>query len=612
MSKRCMLATVVAALLGLAPAVQAKTLCVDATAGSDAVTYAANDGATACWRTLGRAMWGTTNREARNGAEAAKAGDLVLVRGDHSAPGTGRRNDVAFLSENSGTPGNPIVYRAVGLSRLSLSSGVGPVAGVYLRHDITLDGFTIREATAPSTPDTGPVVVWDAQRVELLNLDIDANGTGHGQADNHPGIRIEAARDVRVAGSRVRNVRTAQSNPHNGACIQTYGLGAGVIENNDLSDCGSGVFIKGGGSVIYPDTGIIIRRNLIHGIVGGSGITLHAGAIGTAAHPIRVEGNIVRDADVPAVRIWGFSTDPLNTPMHVEVIGNTFTNVSSCLFLNGQPPRGDAGHVYERNICVATYLPVEWDAPTMQPASAIRLDRNVSPATTWATVTSGARYTLTQWRAASGQDAASLQADPQFVSATDLRLRSGSPAQGAGAYVTGTEVIGIGGSAPPPPAPVDCAVSAWALSTAEPWGACVDGTHRRTETWARTVVTPAANGGAACPALTEVRTASQACAPPPPPAPAVTALMTARTCGLAIAAEAAPTSATGWGVQFQRRVAGATAWANHGTRDAAAPYAREVAVATGAWETQAVWTRSGAAAVTVPGPTVACTVAARE
>lgn len=146
MSKRCMLATVVAALLGLAPAVQAKTLCVDATAGSDAVTYAANDGATACWRTLGRAMWGTTNREARNGAEAAKAGDLVLVRGDHSAPGTGRRNDVAFLSENSGTPGNPIVYRAVGLGRwrwsLSGRNGERVAQGQgYTRRDSALRGL---------------------------------------------------------------------------------------------------------------------------------------------------------------------------------------------------------------------------------------------------------------------------------------------------------------------------------------------------------------------------------------------------------------------------------------------------------------------------------------
>lgn len=507
-------------LVLVAATADAKTLYVNAATGNDAVSYAANSAATP-WRTLGRAMWGTTNREARNGAEAAKAGDVVLVSGDHSAPGTGRRNDVAFISENSGTPGNPITYRAVGVSRLSLSSGVGPVAGAYLRNHLVLDGFTVREASAPSTPDTGPVVVWDATHVEIRNFDIDANGVGHGQADNHPGLRIEAARDVRIVGTRIRNIRTAQSNPHNGACIQTYATGALVVENNELSDCGSGVFIKGG-PARYPNTGVIIRRNLIHHIVGGSGITLHAGAIGTPTAPIRIEGNVVRDSDVPAVRIWGFSTDPLNTPMNVQAVGNTFAGVSSCLFLNGAQPLANAGHVFERNVCVPTYLPIEWDSPTSQPQSAIRVDRNLSPAATWATVTSGARYTLAQWRGVSGQDANSVQADPQFVSAADLRLRAGSPAAGLGAYVTGDEVIGIGAGGepppPPPPAPVDCVVSAWAFASATEWGACTAGSQSRVETWARTVTTPPANGGAACPALTELRTATQSCTVTPPPA----------------------------------------------------------------------------------------------
>ena len=511
-----MRSTILCLLLLSAASADAKTLYVNAATGNDAVSYAANSEATP-WRTLGRAMWGTTNREARNGAEAAKAGDVVLVSGDHSAPGTGRRNDVAFFSENSGTLGNPITYRAVGVSRLSLSSGVGPVAGVNMRSHIVFDGFTVREASAPSTPDTGPVVVWDARNVEIRNFDIDANGVGHGAADNHPGLRIEASRDVRIVGTRIRNVRTNQANAHNGACIQTYGTGALVVENNDLSDCGSGVFIKGGGPVIFPDTGVIIRRNLIHHIVGGSGITLHAGAIGTAAHPIRIEGNIVRDSAVPAVRIWGFSSDPLNTPMNVQVAGNTLVNVSSCLFLNGQAPLANAGHVFAQNICVPTYLPIEWDSPTSQPQSAIRVDRNLSPAATWATVTSGARYTLAQWRAASGQDANSVQADPMFVSATDLRLRAGSPAAGLGAYVTGDEVIGIGAGdepPPPPPAPVDCVVSAWAFASATEWGACTAGSQSRVETWTRTVTTPPANGGAACPALTELRSATQACTVP--------------------------------------------------------------------------------------------------
>lgn len=50
----------------------------------------------------------------------------------------------------------------------------------------------------------------------------------------------------------------------------------------------------------------------------------------------------------------------------------------------------------------------------------------------------------------------------------------------------------------PSPQPVNCVVSAWS-----DWGPCVNGIRTRT----RTVITPPANGGAACPPLTE----SQAC-----------------------------------------------------------------------------------------------------
>lgn len=60
-------------------------------------------------------------------------------------------------------------------------------------------------------------------------------------------------------------------------------------------------------------------------------------------------------------------------------------------------------------------------------------------------------------------------------------------------------------------APVNCVVSAWTLQSAGAWGACTNGQRSRTETWARSVVTPPANGGAACPALTQTRTATESC-----------------------------------------------------------------------------------------------------
>lgn len=74
---------------------------------------------------------------------------------------------------------------------------------------------------------------------------------------------------------------------------------------------------------------------------------------------------------------------------------------------------------------------------------------------------------------------------------------------------------------PPPPAPVDCAVSDWSAWSAGAWGQCSAGSQSRIETRSRTVTVPAANGGAACPVLTESRAVSQPCTvdPPPPPPP---------------------------------------------------------------------------------------------
>lgn len=73
------------------------------------------------------------------------------------------------------------------------------------------------------------------------------------------------------------------------------------------------------------------------------------------------------------------------------------------------------------------------------------------------------------------------------------------------------------GAGTPPPSPVDCVVSTWVFASTTEWGACVAGTQTRVETWRRAVTTEPANGGAACPALVEIRTGSQSCAMPVDP-----------------------------------------------------------------------------------------------
>jgi hypothetical protein len=59
--------------------------------------------------------------------------------------------------------------------------------------------------------------------------------------------------------------------------------------------------------------------------------------------------------------------------------------------------------------------------------------------------------------------------------------------------------------------PVDCVVSQFSDWTGGAWSQCVNNTQSRTETRTRTILTQPANGGLACPALTETRTATQSC-----------------------------------------------------------------------------------------------------
>ena len=464
----------------------AKTLYVNSVTGNDAVSYDANSESTP-WRTIGRAAWGSTNRQARNGAQAARAGDVVLVAaGTYTTAGTNTRNEVAYFTENNGTASAPIVFRAQGSVQLSLTNGIGPQIGAIDRDYIVWDGFTIHEASAPSAPDTGPVTVYGCNGCQLLNLEINGNGNANNRMDNHNGIRIEGSQNILVRNNRIQNVYTAH-NVNNGAGIMVYASGAVTFEHNEIFNCGSGINLKGG-----PNTQIdffTIRYNLIYnigevrnGTPVGNAIIMHAGAATTATRPTRIYQNIVRDSREAAVRIWRFSdTDITNTPMHGKIVNNTFYNVPKGIWVDNQP-LANAGFVFWNNIVSnMSEGPIAFNG---DPRDEARFDSEHNVFFSFpAILTTNASHTLAQWKSTFGQDTAapaSISADPRFVSAAgrDFHLAGDSPALSlgrdwldlngngstsdaipAGAYVTGNEVIGrtSGGATPPtlPSAPAN-------------------------------------------------------------------------------------------------------------------------------------------------------------
>ena len=146
------------------PAV-AKELYVDASRGSDSVSYAQND-ATNPWATIGRAVWGSSNRDSPNSSQAAQAGDTVLVSAGTYNTGavTNSRYTPIYNPVNSGRPGAPITIRAVGTVQLqsSISSGTQPIVGTLDREYIIWDGFTVDERTVPTRAR-----YWPCRHLEL-------------------------------------------------------------------------------------------------------------------------------------------------------------------------------------------------------------------------------------------------------------------------------------------------------------------------------------------------------------------------------------------------------------------------------------------------------------
>lgn len=473
MRNRFSLLVSIAACLVTADAT-AKTLYVAPT-GSDATTYAAN-GASAPWATLGRAVWGSATRSAPNAGQAAQPGDVVLVAaGTYAAPGTGQRYDVAFNPANSGTAASPITFRANGVVTVRLSSGRGPVIGCFVRNYVTWEGFFIDEANALPVADTGPVVFAGSRGCQFLNNEIKGIYANYGWPDNHNGIRVDGADGTVIRGNRIHEIGTATgtggTRGQNDAAVMLYDSNDTLVERNEFYDVGVGVFVKGQ----HPgrtQRRTIIRYNLIHRVN-------HGIVVGPAARDGRTYQNIVHSCTSDGMGIrWyiltrggGEGTEPINE----IAANNTIVGCPNGMLMTA----GGSGNTFVNNILADTgSMFYDVASPDCGLGGWKQFDRNL-----YGTHTRGfANYeswrskgSFGEWRkVCPAADANSRSASPRFVNAAaaDFHLASGSPALTGGvdvldldgdgsttdevpigAYVAGTEVIGIGpaAAAPQPP-----------------------------------------------------------------------------------------------------------------------------------------------------------------
>lgn len=457
--------TLVVALLVTPMVADAKTLYVNGSTGNDATSYAANSEANP-WRTIGRAAWGSTNRGAPNANEGARAGDVVVIAagtyttaGNTTGGGFGRQ-DVAYNPVNNGTATNPIRFQCDGMCVLTYSSGAGPMIGSMDRNYIQWSGFSLTEATAPTRQDTGPVTFFRAIGGSLENSVLTgvANWTSR-VGDNYTGVRLEDSIGVRIANNRIRDFG-GLTGDRNHAGIETYRSFPILIENNEIVNCGSGIYLKGTSPTSNIQS-VIVRFNVFRLNRWG----LHVLQLPmTSAQPALFYQNVFDGNREAGLWINAFDNGQYDAKW-VRFFNNTLVNnPSGMASYNWQAFPTDANFLWANNIVAGTGVRLRMDnANDAQNLAATThsLDRNVYATESFQT--GGTSRSLAYLRGF-GQDLNSAVVNPGFVSSTDYRLTSSSPARTvgralygvggvtgavvpAGAYITGAEVIGPPGGA---------------------------------------------------------------------------------------------------------------------------------------------------------------------
>jgi hypothetical protein len=462
-------------IISVSVPLSAKTLYVNNSGSpscSDSTSYA-NNSASTPWCSVGRAAWGNASKTSANASQAAQAGDMVLVTaGTYSTSGPNSRFNPAYNPVNSGSSGNPITFEAVGTVKLTLSSSVGPTIGAYGKDYIVWKGFTINEANAISTSDTGPVVFWSSHNSQVLNCIITGRGN-IARGDNYNGIRIEDSQYITVKNNRISNFGPTEG--HNSACIMTYTSGGLLVENNDIYGCGSAVFLKANTWPAYPDgnghrTWNTIRNNYIHDAPGG--VNIHRSHETDQLQ--KVTQNIFYNitGDEGAVKLFVFG-DVESDPNNVKVVNNTIVD-SLYAFNVGNTITSPSNNIFWNNIVyksssAGSVVRMSWADNTyngINPGKADFKHNLYYNSPYQLTGESVSSLSIATWKATYGQDSSSPAAstsDPLFVSLAtgNYKLQASSPARAlgvdildlnnngqtndlipAGAYITGNEVIG--------------------------------------------------------------------------------------------------------------------------------------------------------------------------
>ncbi len=409
-------------LFAAAPAIAQTTLHVNAATGHDAVTRAANSAATP-WRTIGRAAWGSTNRAEPNAAEAARAGDVVVIAaGTYDFSGSVRnRWGIVYNPVNEGTGADKaITFRAAGPVSLTAAAAASPVIGCFERDYVIWQGpFALSEASISIHPDTGPVAMAGGVRgCGVDGISVDGDGAPD-YDDNHTGVRIEGCTSCFVRNSTITNVRHYRGN-HNGSGVMLYDSYDTQIERNHIYAVDNAVFVKGARGNA-PQSGTIIRFNLFANC--NECVTV------SYSRDARVYQNIIRDSEI-GLNLHANDQSAFGHPVGDWFVNNTVYNMAAaCVFLGGGPWQ-ERVRVWN-NIFSGCRRAIYREGAPFGNADAVSWEHNVYNRIASFSDDGSGRYGLRQWQQELAHDLAkpsSVETDPRFADAAagDFRLCRGA------------------------------------------------------------------------------------------------------------------------------------------------------------------------------------------
>lgn len=452
---------------------------------------AGNEAGSTCWAAIGRAAWGSTNRSSPDTSQAAAAGDIVYVfGGDYDSSAViSDRFGVLYDPANAGSSGNPIRFVSVGTVTVTCPGCLSPVLGsqstnyVEWYADITLGhSWTIlacaedpsggdcpASGVARATPDTGPVLL-SGTGVKVEGLRISAfNDINYSLNENWPAIRVEGCTDCLIRNNYIRDFAYASGNSH-AVCVQVYNTTNSIIEHNDCADGGAFLTFKDNSG--HNLEGNIVRFNKASNITECIGYSLQGA--GTE------DRNYVYQNLLINCSFGTFITSAQND----WIVNNTIVGSGAGLFVNGGSPNVN-GVRWWGNVVTGMANGGIYSNTSMPSASVLSAQHNIyqhsgnfynsDGETDRATLAAFVAVHTTQ----EVESPAGIVQDPLYANAAggDYRLCTGSgvphvscsgasPALAlsvdildldddgstvdtipAGAYVTGTEVLGLNGAA---------------------------------------------------------------------------------------------------------------------------------------------------------------------